>query len=260
MKQISKKISNRNLVLILIWLILLFSSILSLEILSSYLNSNPSQRIISSIWAGYVVSSNFDKSQINITSISASWIVPTAFPTTTDTYSSAWIGIGGFQPDKTLIQTGTEHDYFNGKDFYAAWYEILPDQAIRIEEIEVSPGDLIKASIELTDQQKNEWKIEIKDVTKNQEFSINLNYNSSMISADWILERPTVQNQISSLANFGSVNFTNCQATIDQISKPLGEYPHTIITMTNDLSVRLAAVSSLNEKKTDFTVQFNKSS
>ena len=136
----------------------------------------------------------------------------------------------------------------------------MPDQAIRIEEIEVSPGDLIKASIALIDKQKNEWKIEIKDVTKNQEFSINLNYNSSMISGDWILERPTVQNQISSLANFGSVNFTNCHATINQISKPLGEYPHTIITMTNDLSVRLAAVSSLNEKKTDFTVQFNKSS
>ena len=124
----------------------------------------------------------------------------------------------------------------------------------------ISPGDQISTTIKLVNQQKNEWRIEIRDITKNQEFTINLNYNSSKITAEWIVERPTVNNQITNLANFGTITFTNCYATINQKSAALGEYPRSVVTMTNDLSLQLASVSSLNQDKTGFTIQYNKSS
>lgn len=256
----NRKINNKTLILTVVWIILFAFSMILLETLAAYLESKQSQNITSSIWSGYVVSSDLGSPQPKVTEARASWIVPNAFATSTDTYSSAWIGIGGFQPDKTLIQTGTEHDYVNGRDFYSAWYEILPDQAIRIEEMNISPGDVIAASIKLVNQQTNEWRVEIKDITKNQEFSINLNYNSSKITAEWIVERPTVNNQISSLANFGTVTFTDCYATINEKIAAMGNYPHSQVIMTNDLSLQLASVSSINENKTGFTIQFNKSS
>jgi len=241
----------------IIWVVLFALSMILLEILAISLNTN--QSLTSSIWSGYVVSSDLGNPQPLVTQVNASWTVPNAYATSTDTYSSAWIGIGGFQPDKSLIQTGTEHDYVNGREFYSAWYEILPDQAIRIEEMQISPGDLISASIELANPQTNEWKIEIKDITTNQEFSIDLIYNSSKLTAEWIVERPTVNNQISSLANFGIVTFSDCYATINENSSSIGEYPHSQVTMTNELSLQLASVSSLNEDQTGFIIYYNKS-
>jgi hypothetical protein len=228
-----------------------------LETLAIYLEDK--QSLTSSIWSGYVVSSNLGNPQPSVTGIKASWIVPTAFSTSIDTYSSAWIGIGGFHDDKTLIQTGTEHDYVNGREFYSAWYEILPDQAIRIEEMSITPGDLITALIELTNPQTNEWKVEIRDLTKNQEFSINLIYNSSKTTAEWIIERPTINSQKSALANFGTVSFTDCYATINANTAAMGEYPHSQVKMINELTLQLASVSPITENNTGFTVQYNNS-
>ena len=104
----SRKINNKALTLIIIWVVLLALSLILLEILALNLENN--QSLTSSIWSGYVVSSNLGNPQPLVTQINASWIVPNAYATSIDTYSSAWIGIGGFQPDKSLIQTGTEHD------------------------------------------------------------------------------------------------------------------------------------------------------
>lgn len=255
-----QKIRNTNKktrILIGTWIILFIVSIISLEVLAFYLNEK--QSLTSSIWSGYVVSSDLGNPQSDVSGVRASWIVPEVIATFTDTYSSAWIGIGGFHDDKTLIQAGTEHDYVNGREFYSAWYEILPDQAIRIEEIEITPGDLISVSIDLINSQTNEWRIEINDVTKNQEFSINLIYNSSKLTAEWIVERPTVNSQISSLANFGVVNFNECYAIINSNNVRLGEFPHSLVKMTNDLSLQLASVSSINENNTGFSIQFNNS-
>lgn len=255
-----RKMDRKSLMLIVFWIILFTFSMILLETLAAYFDSKQSQSLTSSIWSGYVVSSDLGNPQPVVTGITASWIVPKVFSSSIDTYSSAWIGIGGFQPDKSLIQTGTEHDYVNGREFYSAWYEILPDQAIRIEDMSISPGDLITTTIELINPQNNEWKIEIKDITKNQEFSINLIYNSSRLTAEWIVERPTVNSDISSLANFGSLNFTECYATINSKTASLGDYPHSQVTMINDLSLKLASISPISEDNTGFNIQFNKSS
>lgn len=93
-------------------------------------------------WAGYVVASDFRNQTPVVSGISGSWKVPEVAVSVNDTYSGAWIGIGGY-PDKTLIQTGTEHQFVNGRSRYFAWYELVPNFAITIRSVVILPGDTI---------------------------------------------------------------------------------------------------------------------
>ena len=114
------------------------------------------------------MSSNLQNPQESVTSVSASWTVPTVIISKQDTFSAVWIGIGGFF-DQSLIQTGTEQDSFQGQSEYSAWFELLPQNSITIDSISVSPGDQITASIQLVDANTDQWSFYIKDVTKNRE-------------------------------------------------------------------------------------------
>ena len=159
--QVGKDWRKRAAVLALIWILLLAVSLYFLGLLHTTFESNPQgQGILSRSWAGYIVESDLEEPDQQVVGVNASWTVPRVSVYSTDTYSSAWIGIGG-KSEKNLIQTGTEHDAVNGNEFYAAWYELLPDQAVRIPDMSVSPGDLITASITLADAETNQWLIRI---------------------------------------------------------------------------------------------------
>lgn len=68
---------------------------------------------ISSNWSGYARSGTRNQYR----RISAEWTVPYVLPSTRSSYSSAWIGIDGFK-NSSLIQTGTGHDWIQGKPSY----------------------------------------------------------------------------------------------------------------------------------------------
>jgi hypothetical protein len=160
-----------------------------LEVLLATFSSNPQgQGLISTGWAGYVITSDLENPKV--IGINASWTVPRIGVSSSDAFSSAWIGIGGYS-DKTLIQTGTEHDSVNGQEYYSAWYEMLPDKAVRINTMSVSPGDVITASITLINSDTDQWAIRIYDVTKDQEFYRTFTYNSSRSSAEWVVRDHT---------------------------------------------------------------------
>lgn len=258
--QEQKSWRNRAIVLALIWILLLAASLYLLDLLHTTFESNSQgQGMLSRTWAGYVVASDLEKTHEQIIGVNASWTVPRIRVSSTDMYSSAWIGIGG-RFDKTLIQTGTEHDSINGQEYYSAWYELLPDQAIRIPDISISPGDLITASITLVNSDTNEWSIRINDITKNQGFHQTFTYNSSRLSAEWIVESPTVEGQVSELANFGTLTFKDAHAKIgDNIGK-INSFSYSQVIMTNDLSLQLASVSPLSASGASFNVTYLKSS
>ena len=246
--------------LILIWIILFASSMYLLELLLATFTSNSQgQTIVSTGWAGYLVTHDLKNPNQQVTGINASWTVPRIGAVSKDAYSSAWIGIGGHS-EKTLIQVGTEHDSVNGQEYYYAWYEMLPDIAVRIDNIGVYPGDLITASIILVNSNTNEWAIRIYDLTNDKGFYRIFNYNSSRSSAEWIAERPHVNDKIAPLANFGTMTFNDSYAMVGDNVEAISSFPYSKVIMTNELSAQLASVSPLNDDGASFSVTYMHSS
>ena len=184
-----------------------------------------------------------------------SWTVPQINASAGDCHSSAWIGIGG-QTDKTLIQVGTEQDSVGGQEIYDAWYELLPNFSVTINELTITPGDMIVAALTLTNSNTNLWNIQLSDLTNGQDFNLNVNYNSTLSSGEWIVERPTINNQISMLCDFGNVHFSNCEIDINNVKGAIGNFTYSKIQMTNQLSTQLASVSTLTPDDSSFTVDY----
>ena len=228
-----------------------------------------SNAVYSLNWAGYVATSSFSSPSATVSSVSGSWIVQTAKPTKQSTYSAQWIGIGGyFSNDNSLIQTGTSSDYSHGASYYA-WYELLPASETQITNLVIKPGDNISTSIKEIRSfgSVQEWNITIKDVTSNEAFSKLVNYSSSMLSAEWIEERPAfctaVMCRLTTLSDFGTayygMGYTNVPltnyATINGTSGYIGDFNNQDIVMVSNNGAVIASPSSLNTNGSSFTVQ-----
>ncbi len=214
--------------------------------------------VLSLDWAGYVVVSDYQNPQSVITGVNGSWIVPSVSISQNNTlsyYSALWIGIGGFT-DRTLIQCGTEQDSVNGQAQYFAWFELLPMYSRTIMNFNVSPGDKIVASITLVDPTRDLWLINLNDTTTTQAFHQNVFYRSSMLSAEWIVERPTFGNQLSNLTNFGSASFSNATAIVGNKVGAIGSFPYYVTIMHDSQNNNLTNISPLTSDGLGFTVDY----
>ena len=227
---------------------------ISLFLTSSNQANEPTPLRVSQ-WSGYMVATEASTQSPLVTGVSVSWTVPQVKPSENNTFSGVWVGIGGYGED-TLIQTGTEQEYLEGRVSYYAWYELLPAHLVRIPSLHVRSGDLITASVSLVSQNANTWSIEINDVTRGEQFKKVVVYNSSMRSAEWIVERPLVNDSISTLANFGNVTFTECKATINGVTGTIGNFSYSQLIMHEDGDTPLVSVSPLNELGSGFTVTY----
>jgi hypothetical protein len=196
--------------------------------------------------------------------------VQAAAPTTKATYSSQWIGIGGFfSGDGSLIQTGTESDYNGGASYYA-WYELLPASETPIS-MAVKPGDVMYANISLAAHTTNTWVVSIYDQTSHGGFAQFVTYSSSKLSAEWIEERPELCSAVctlTSLANFGKAHYgfdftsqanTNF-AVIKGVLGKISHFPHASITMVDTRGLTLASPTLLSTDGTSFTMKWHLSS
>jgi hypothetical protein len=243
-------------VLIALWVILLVASLTVLSsVITPFLKTLQTASIGSLTWAGYVVSSDLLFQQPIVEGVNGSWVVPRVSVSTNDTFSSAWIGIGG-QLDNTLIQCGTEHDSLGGQEVYSVWYELLPNNSVTVESMTVSPGDVITASISLVNSSANNWQIQIVDNTSGQSFRQVFAYNSSQLSAEWIVERPNVNNKVSSIADFGSVTFIGAYAQLGSKVGTISSFSNYEVTMNDLQNNQLATVSPLSRDGSSFTVTF----
>ena len=205
-------------------------------------------------WSGYIVASDMQNRSSVVTSVSGSWVVPEVNRSEGMTFSGVWVGIGGYG-EGSLIQTGTEQEYFNGEAVYYAWYELLPDYLVPIRSIHVYPGDTMTASINLVNKNTNTWTITIRDVTRGEQFEKTVVYNSSRLSAEWVVERPKVNGTVSTLADFGNVTFTECKATVDGVTGVIGNFSYSKLVMHEE-DTPLVSVSSLDGDESGFTVSY----
>ncbi|MGD6934503.1 MAG: G1 family glutamic endopeptidase [Candidatus Bathyarchaeia archaeon] len=208
-------------------------------------------------WSGYIVNLDLQNKSDGVSSISASWIVPQITYSVNDTYSSAWVGIGGYG-ESSLIQAGTEQHCENGKIEYFAWYELLPRTIIRISNLDIQPGDKVTTTITLVDDAADSWLIHVVDETEGRSFQKTVTYDSTRKSAEWIVERPLVNGQISTLANFNQATLTDCTATIKGETGSIKTFTYTPAVMVNDNDTELVEVSPLSDDGLSFTVSYLK--
>ena len=203
-------------------------------------------------WSGYAETGTF-------TGVSGTWTVPTVSATSSATYSSAWIGVDGFN-NSNLIQTGTEEDYYSGAAHYNAWWEILPaaETEIAPSSYPVSPGDRMSASIYKTTQTittgggrhgrgstEPAWVIIIKDTTKGWSFSTQQGYTGSGTSAEWVMEAPEVGGRIATLAHYtitppaNTGDFDNAGILTSVVSSGSPTYASAGLNYTNDSGVMI---------------------
>ena len=215
----------------------------------------PSQRLTSADWSGYTVSTDLQSPQVAVTGVSGSWKIPNVSASIGNSFSAAWIGVGG-QFDESLIQTGTEFDWVNGAPGYSVWYELLPQNSVQLN-MTVSPGDVMTASITLKDVAAQTWVVEICDTSNGQTFRQSFQYATTRLSADWIVERPTVNNRVTSLANFGSITFTGCSATLDGRTGSITAFPHSAFTLIGRMNNNLDTLSDTSQGGASFTIDFD---
>jgi Peptidase A4 family len=165
-------------------------------------------------WAGYAVHGN----GVSYRTVKGTWREPGAACTPGEpTYSSFWIGIGGYsQTSQALDQIGTEVDCTaSGQVVSSAWYELVPAGAVNLK-LAVHPGDLLHARVTLAGKKASLY---LYDATRKQRFSKTLTASQiDATSAEWIAEAPSnciSQNacQTLPLANFGTASFTGASAT-----------------------------------------------
>ena len=221
-------------------------------------NSSPGSEPTSlrlSQWSGYIAASDIHDFSPVVSGVSASWTVPQVDPSENDTFSGVWVGIGGYG-EETLIQVGTEQEYVNGRAVYYAWYELLPEYLVRITNFQIRPGDTIAASISIINENTSTWSIKLNDVTRGGRFEKVVVYNSSMLSAEWVVERPKVNGNVSTLANFGNVTFTGCQATLDGVTGSIGNFSYAPLVMHDEADTPLVSVTPFKDDGSSFTVSY----
>ena len=164
--------------------------------------------IVTAYWSGYAVTASAPYS-----SASGTWQVPSVTydgVSTGSDYASIWVGIGGYG-DSTVIQLGSGSTVSSsGLASYNAWYELYPAGAVNIPHA-VKPGDIITASLQCTaacsPSSAQTWLLTMTDQTAGWTWTQSFQYQSTMASAEWIVEAPWGSSGELPLADFAQATF-----------------------------------------------------
>jgi hypothetical protein len=173
------------------------------------------QQASSQNWSGYVVGGS--TSNKNFSSVSGSWVQPTAACTSSSGHSAFWVGLGGSGSSQALEQAGTEADCTSGgQASYFAWYELVPAAPVKMA-LTVHPGDHISSTVNVSG---TSVRVQLTDATTGQSVNKTLYMAApDTSSAEWIAEAPSACDQTATncqplaLTNFGTVKFINARAT-----------------------------------------------
>ncbi|MBY0110019.1 MAG: hypothetical protein K2X90_02835 [Candidatus Babeliaceae bacterium] len=221
----------------------------------------PLKKGVSNNWCGYVAAKNLASAVSNsVTAVSGSWIVPNVLAPSlayfSDTYSSLWIGIDGYN-NGTVEQIGTAHEWHNGKPYHYAWFEMYPNAAFEIQGFPVVPGDTISARIEY--KGNNIFLMTIANTTRKVYTTIPTAYTTSVSAiracAEWVAEAPYMKSVLP-LAHFSAVSFTKCTVTIGGTTGGINNpnWKSDNIAMKNAIMLPKAVASPLQDNGQGFNV------
>ena len=202
-------------------------------------------------WSGYAVTG----ASGSVSDAKGSWTVPAIQGTCpgTNQYSSFWVGIDGFSSG-TVEQTGTDSDCQNGAPTYYAWYEFYPHPSFLINGLTIRPGDHMTADASFNGRS---FTVTITDTSTSQSFSTSARVHSAQrSSAEWIAEAPSSSGGILPLADFGTVSYSSCTATVSGTSGTIGSFGSSVqvITMVSNSGAVKAQPSALSGSGDSFSV------
>lgn len=128
--------------------------------------------------------------------------------------ASAWVGIDGDSCSGGLLQTGVDFVLTDNGPTYDAWYEWYPDWSYYFSDLEVSAGDVIRATV--TSYSSTSGIATIENLTNGQSGSTELTSTYALCgqNAEWIVEDFEDGNgNLVPFADFGAVTFTDAVAT-----------------------------------------------
>jgi hypothetical protein len=196
-------------------------------------------------WSGYAARDG------TFTSVSASWTIPKLALDGAFGADASWVGIGGLR-SRDLIQAGTQQSVSGtGSVSYQAWIEMLPDASHPVP-LTVLPGDAITVSV---DQQPGDnWLFSFTNLTSGQTLQRNVQYSSSLSSAEWIEEAPFARRRVLPISQFGTLTFSNASAVRDGQSSTIADLAARSISLVDDSGRNLAVPSPLGPDGASFTV------
>ena len=172
--------------------------------------TNKNDTASSANWSGYVAGA------AQFSSISGSWVEPSAKCSSGQGFSSFWVGLGGAgNQSQALEQVGTEVDCSaTGSSSHKAWYELVPAAPVDLG-LNISAGDHMTGKVTVNGTNVT---VTLTDQTTGQSATKNLQMdNPDVSSAEWIAEAPSQCDgtgcQPLPLADFGNVSFTGASAT-----------------------------------------------
>jgi hypothetical protein len=185
-------------------------------------------------------------------------------------YAAFWVGIDGFN-SQTVEQTGILAESTSTATTYFAWYEFYPyESVIEITTASTSTGTSTPATVKSGDAisasvtySAGTFTLTISDTTEGWTYSKTGSQSGAQeSSAEWIVETPEVNGRLASLADFGTVTFSGCDATIapSTTSEPIGTFSSSsscyAITIYNypRANTVMASPSSIGTSSTSFSV------
>lgn len=190
-----------------------------------------------------------------MTDVKGTWQVP--FVTgNSNAWSSAWVGIDGYS-SATVEQIGTDQDTSKRSTAYYAWYEMYPGPSMLIQDFAVNPGNLINAEVRYIGS--DQYVLSLSNTSTGRSFQTTQTLVGQRSSAEWVMEAPS-SGTILPLANFGTIDFSGCSATIDGVSGPISAWPNDPMTMVGGNKKRTytkAAPSALSAAGDAFSVTWS---
>lgn len=209
--------------------------------------SNVSHVEYSSNWAGAVLIAN----SATYKSVTGTFTVPTPSKPSgggSGSYSaSAWVGIDGDTCGSAILQTGVDFTISGSSVSFDGWYEWYPDYAYDFSGITFSAGDVVTLTVTATSTKAGTAVIE--NVTKGKTVTKSITSSSALCeeNAEWIVEDYEEGSSLVPFADFGTVTFTNAEATTS--SGTVGPSGATIIDIEQSNKV-LTSVSTTSSSVT----------
>lgn len=219
----------------------------------------------SSIWSGYVITSQ----AVVYGEIFGAWPVPAVAAQSGFyylDYSTYWVGIDGYGTSD-VVQAGTSQNtqtiFGIQASTYGAWTEWYPLTSQTVSNFPVNPGDDIEVWVWVANAANtwsatggNGWFL-VWNATQNVQTEVTTVIPAGVTftghTAEWIMERPTVNGTITSLANYGTAQMTDSWACdFSYGTHYFGSDTSTQLTMMNGTD-ELSSVAPVTTRAMTFT-------